>query len=110
MLLTSNKLHLAAIGVAALAVLGGTTALAASHRSAAPKAAAPTAVDQQGEHQDAGETAKSTAADPQGQGQHEDPATAPKAAGAAADRQGQHEDTGPAAHTADGGADPAGED
>lgn len=109
MFLTSSKLRLAAVGIAALAVLGGTTALAASHRSAAPNAAAATAVDQQGEHQDAGDTAKSTAADPQGQGQHEDPATTPKAAGAAADTQGQHEDTGAAANTADATPDTEGQ-
>ena len=60
MLLSSNKLRLAAVGIAVVAVLGGTTALAASHRSvSAPEATQSEAAgDKQDEHQDNGPDAK----------------------------------------------------
>jgi uncharacterized protein YfiM (DUF2279 family) len=54
MFLTSSKLRLAAVGIAALAVLSGTTALAASHQAAAaPKAAAQSEVAGEKDQQDA---------------------------------------------------------
>jgi hypothetical protein len=74
-----------------VAVLGGTTALAASHRSAAaPNAAQSEAADDhQGEHQDSGPAAKTAQSE------------------AAGDQQGEHQDNGPAAKTAVNGATPS---